>query len=347
MDSTIHFPKPLRTGHAIGITAPSSGVVVESHLQRLELIEGQLRAAGYGVIEGKCLRADHQHVSGTPQQRAADFTALWNDPQVGAIIPPWGGELLIGMLPHLDFTSLAATPKWVMGYSDISTLLLAITATTGIATAHGPGLMDLVRDQVASVWETAFEMLGSEAGARFSQRSFERYQVDYIPYEAQMDAKFNLTEPVEWKRLGDQTPCRFSGRLIGGCLDTVVHLAGTPYGHVPAFLERHRQDGVIVFLENCGLAPVEVVRSLWQLRLAGWFEGVRGLVLGRSAGPDVSGVGELGYREAVESVVGDLSVPVLIDADIGHRPPQMVLVNGALARVEWSEGAASVVQRFI
>ncbi|MGC4017379.1 MAG: LD-carboxypeptidase [Luteolibacter sp.] len=347
MNSHIRYPEPLRKGHAIGVTAPSSGVAAPSHLQRLELIESQLRAEGYGVIEGKCLRHDHKHVSGPAEERAADFTALWNNPEVSAIIPPWGGELLICILPHLDFEALSHRAKWVMGYSDTSTLLFALTVTTGIATLHGYGLMDLVRNQECAAWETAFEVLGSRQGSEFTQHSFPLHQTTYIPYEEQVDARFNLTEPSSWKRLGGTDPCGFSGRLIGGCLDTVVHLVGTPYGNLPDFLERHAADGVILFLENCELTPCQVARSLWQMKLAGWFDGLAGLVFGRSAARDVTDPEVLGYLDAVTSVVGDLGIPILYDADFGHQPPQMALVNGALASIQWEEGRATVLQRLI
>jgi len=347
MTTAIHYPEPLRKGGAIGVTAPSSGVAAPSHLQRLELIESQLRAEGYQVIEGNCLRHDHKHVSGTAEERAADFTSLWNRPEIAAVIPPWGGELLISILPHLDFEALARQPKWVMGYSDTSTLLFAFTVTTGIATAHGYGLMDLVRDQECGAWETAFGVLGGGPGFEITQSSFDLHQVTYIPYEERVDAKFNLTAPSRWGRLGSEEPCGFSGRLIGGCLDTVVHLVGTPYGNLPAFIQRQAADGVILFLENCELTPCQVARSLWQMRLAGWFEGLAGLVFGRSAARDTDDPEALNYLEAVASVVGDLSIPVLYDADFGHQPPQMMLVNGAMASVAWADGKAGVTQRFI
>lgn len=347
MNAGIHYPEPLRQGRAIGVTATSSGVEAPSHVQRLELIESQVRAEGYEVMEGSCLRSDHKHVSGSPAERAADFITLWNHPDTAVIFPPWGGELLIPILAHLDFEALARHPKWVMGYSDTSTLLFALTVTAGIATAHGYGLMDLVRDQECDAWQTAFGVLGAGRGYEFTQTSFDHHQVTYIPYEERVDAKFNLTAPSEWKRLGSGEPCGFSGRLIGGCLDTVVHLVGTPYGNLPAFIQGHAMDGVILFLENCELTPCQVARSLWQMRLAGWFEGLSGLMFGRSAAKDTSDPEALSYIEAVASVVGDLSIPVLYDADFGHQPPQMILVNGALAAVEWRDGKASVTQRFV
>ena len=127
----IRYPEPLRAGHTISITAPSSGVVEKLH-PRLDLCLRHLRELGFDVVEGRCLRNDCKHVSAPREERARDFMALWDDPQVKSILPPWGGELLINLLPCLNFDDLAAgTPKWVLGYSDTSTLLFAITIMTG------------------------------------------------------------------------------------------------------------------------------------------------------------------------------------------------------------------------
>ncbi|NCN27741.1 LD-carboxypeptidase [bacterium] len=344
---SILYPGPLRKGDAIGVTASSSGVSAPSHIQRLELIELQLRDEGFEVIEGRCLRQDHKHVSGTPKERAADFMNLWNNPKVKAIIPPWGGELLIGILPELDFGKLRANPKWVLGYSDTSTLLFAITTCTGIATAHGSNLMDLIKNQIDDIHRTAIRALGAEKGFSFSQRSFTKFQVEFISFEQQLDALYNATEPVEWKILGTSKDAKISGRLIGGCMDTLVHLVGTPYGDLPSFVSKHSQDGTILYLENCELTPCNFARSLWQMRLAGWFRGLSGMVFGRSNAKDATSPTSLSYVEALESVLGELDIPIVFDADFGHRPPQMLFVNGALAEIQCSNGKAKVAQKFV
>ncbi len=147
--------------------------------------------------------------------------------------------------------------------------------------------------------------------------------------------------------LGGNKSCSFSGRLLGGCLDTLVHLVGTPYGEVPKFASDHKSDGLILFLENCELSPSGVARSLWQMRLAGWFNNLRAIVFGRSSAADAREVSSLSYVDALETVLGDLKIPIIFDADIGHRPPQMILVNGAFADIEYVAGTGTVKQKFI
>jgi muramoyltetrapeptide carboxypeptidase LdcA involved in peptidoglycan recycling len=343
----MRYPKPLRPGSTIGVTAPSSGVAEPSHVARLELVLAQMRVRGFGIVEGRCLRAQHKHVSAPAAARARDLEGLWADPSVRAIIPPWGGELLIDMLHELDFERLGATddPKWLLGYSDTSTLLFALTLATDIATAHGPNLLELIDNQPDGLTQACLRHLQAAPGERFEQASFARHQKSWISWESQVDVPFALTEPSRWSSLHGRGSERFSGRLIGGCIDTIRHLVGTPYGRLPEFVVRHRDDGVVLYLENCEQSPVSVARSLWQMRHAQWFQAIRGLVFGRSSGPERMGDAELDQHEAIASVVGDLGIPVIVDADVGHKPPQLLLLNGALASFALDDGRATVVQQ--
>jgi muramoyltetrapeptide carboxypeptidase len=307
-----------------------------------------LRAQGFRVEEGKSLRGRHKHVSGPKAERAADFLRFWRDPEVRAIMPPWGGELLVEILPLLDFAELGRSdPKWVSGYSDLSTLMFPLTLRTGVATVHGANLMDLAPTQTDPLTTTLVSALQLSKGAEITQRSVPLYQSKWLDFETHVDAPLNLTEKTEWKGLKGESSLRFSGRMIGGCLDTIARLVGTPYGDLPGFVKQFAREGVILYLENCELPPCEVARTLWNLRLAGWFEGISGLLIGRSAGPEATSAENLSYVEALQSVLGDLKIPVVYDADIGHRPPQFNIVNGSLGTVEFAEAKGKLTQRLI
>ena len=96
---------------------------------------------------------------------------------------------------------------------------------------------------------------------------------------------------------------------------------------------------MILYLENAACSPTNVCRMLWNMRLAGWFDGLAGILLGRSAGPDSEA---FSYADALHDVFDDRPAPIIYDADIGHRSPQMTVVNGALATVESSGGQGSI-----
>ncbi|MBN3786176.1 hypothetical protein G3N94_04605 [Burkholderia sp. Ac-20353] len=91
----------------------------------------------------------------------------------------------------------------------------------------------------------------------------------------------SLEEETSWKRLGGGKPdLQVTGRLIGGCLDTISRLAGTVFGEVPRFVEASKADGTLLYLENAEMSPCNLARSLLSLRLSGWFEGVSRVLIG-------------------------------------------------------------------
>ncbi|MEC9489254.1 MAG: LD-carboxypeptidase, partial [Halanaerobium sp.] len=136
------YPRPLKRGDTIGICAPSSGVS-GPYSARLENAKKQLSDLGYNLTETASVQSQTKLTSAPPDARAKEFIELYFDEKVTAIIPPWGGEFCMDMLPYLPFQEMKGTePKWVMGFSDTSTLLFAITLNLNMATAHGPNLLD-------------------------------------------------------------------------------------------------------------------------------------------------------------------------------------------------------------
>lgn len=332
MTPPLRFPAPLAPGARIAVTAPSSGVPAPLH-RRLDLVLAHLRAQGFVVEEGRCLRDEQASASAPADERAAELMHLLRRDDVSAILPPWGGELAIELLDRLDWVPLAtARPKWLIGYSDTSTLQMALSCRLGWSTAHGPCLMDLAPGQADPLTREALAQLGRR---RFEQRQSTHWQSQWTDFALVPDTTYALTEPTRWRPLNREGAVRMQGRLIGGCIDTVMHLAGTPFGDVPGFVRRAADDGAILYLENSGLSPTDWVRALHRLRWAGWLDGLAGLLVGRSNGPDTTGAHQLRWAEALASTVAGLPCPVLADVDIGHRPPQLMLVNGARAELDW------------
>ena len=346
----IRYPLPLRAGDRVVITAPSSGVEPLLH-PRLELVLAHLRAQRFEVEEGQCLR-DEQHSASAPADvRAAELMHTLLRDDVAAVIPPWGGELAIELLDRLDWAALAqARPKWVLGYSDTSTWMLPLTLRLGWATAHGPCLMDLVSGQRDPLTRGAMAVLATPAGGRVLQHASSHWQLKWTDFAQVPDTPYPLTEATRWRALKPIT-APFTGRLIGGCLDTLMHTAGTAHGDVAGFIATHRassEGGVLLYLENAGLSPTDWVRALHRLRWAGWLDGLTGVLVGRSAAPDSHKPRQLRYAEALQATLGDLPCPVVVDMDIGHVPPQLVLVNGALATVHLQDdGLGWVEQRLV
>ena len=347
----IAYPAPLQPGSRVVVTAPSSGVEPALHA-RLDLALGCLRAQGLVVEEGRCLRHEARSASAPAAERAAELMHTLLRDDVHAIIPPWGGERAIELLDLLDWPALArAGPKWVLGYSDTSTWMLPLTLRLGWATAHGPCLMDLVPAQRDALTAGALAVLGTPAGGTVLQASSHQWQRQRTDFATDPGGAYALTEATRWRHLHSAPEALVEGRLVGGCLDTLMHTAGTLHSDVAGFIRAHRQErgeGPLLYLENAGLGPCDWLRALQRLRWSGWLDGLAGVLVGRSAAPDSTGVTELRYEEALHETLSDLPCPVLLDLDIGHVPPQLVLVNGAWARVQLqADGSGSVLQRFL
>ncbi len=270
---------------------------------------------------------------------------MLTDPDIRAVVPPWGGELAVEVLPHLDLAAIAAAePTWLVGYSDVSTLLFALTTMTGTATVHAPNLMDFpyrVPQPLAS-W---LDVVALPAGESFAQgattlhrsRGFDRWQD-----EPTLD-EYTLDVPGTWILLDPAVgDVRVSGRLIGGCIETVGMLAGTAYGDLAAFTRAHAPEGLIVYVEAAENGAFTIARDLWRMRLAGWFDRADAVLVGRTAAPDAPGFTQ---RDAVRSALADLDIPVVTDVDFGHVPPQLVLVNGAMTDLTITGATKTITQQ--
>ncbi|MDQ0088069.1 muramoyltetrapeptide carboxypeptidase LdcA involved in peptidoglycan recycling [Paenibacillus anaericanus] len=333
----------LKEEATIGITAPSSGVGSELH----GLIKdacNRMNAKWFNVICGETVWTQDKAKSSPAKIRATELNDMMQDDNIHTVIPPWGGELLIEVLEYIDFENIKS--KWILGYSDISVLLLATTLKTGIATAHGPNLIDLRgvhSDETTAMWQA---LLSIKTGESIIQHSSQKYQKEWN-HDIFSPCVFHLTEQTYWKVISDSNvmKVRVSGRLLGGCVDVIRHLIGTPFGDVQYF-QQHviNNDPILWYLENCELTTVDLRRSLVQMKLAGWFENCSGIMFGRSEANQP--VQDYTIGDVYEELSEELQIPIIYDIDCGHVPPQMTFINGAYAEVEVENGKGTVKQYF-
>ncbi|EAG9407317.1 LD-carboxypeptidase, partial [Listeria monocytogenes] len=188
-------------------------------------------------------------------------------------------------------------------------------------------------------------VLSTKGEMDISQYSSSMYQKEW-QFDNPIEHVFHLTEPTVWHTV-DRQEKMIKGRLMGGCIDVIRHLAGTPFGDVKAFQKTFLKDEPILwYFENCELNAASVKRSLVQLKLAGWFDHCSGMMFGRSA-VDVPVEGYR-YQDVYEELHKELQIPIFYDIDCGHVPPQMTLINGAYAEVQLqSHGKAVLKQAFL
>ncbi|SDR83305.1 Muramoyltetrapeptide carboxypeptidase LdcA (peptidoglycan recycling) [Paraoerskovia marina] len=339
----IRYPRPLAPGDTVGVTSPSAGVPDELSA-RLAVAVTAVEDRGFTVRVGDLMDGSGL-TSGTADARGEELTALMTNGDVRAVVPPWGGATAIDLLPRLDWDALAADPTWLVGYSDVSTILLPLTLRTGVATLYGQNLMDTPY-RVPSPLLSWLDVATAPAGSVLTQGSAPFHRLsgfdDYATHPAV--AEYTLETPGGWRRLDGSGEVDVEGRLVGGCLETVSPLTGTPFGDVSAFAEQHAPEGLVVYLESSRSDASDVSRMLLGLRYAGWFDHANAVLLGTTRGEELP---DLTHDDAARHALGDLGIPLIGGVDCGHVPPHLALVNGSLARVVHSSERSTIEQRLV
>jgi muramoyltetrapeptide carboxypeptidase len=124
-------------------------------------------------------------------------------------------------------------------------------------------------------------------------------------------------------------------------LDVIAMLCGSAYGDLAGFARDYAPEGLLVYLDNCDFNTAQYGRALHHLKLAGWFNAANAILIGRTAAEAVEGFTQ---RDALVDALGDLDIPILYDLDIGHLPPQLMLVNGALATLTFGPSEKRIDQ---
>jgi muramoyltetrapeptide carboxypeptidase len=273
-------PPALQPGDAIGIIAPASNIKREF----LEAGCEALRRQGYKPFFLDSIFDKNLYFAGSAERRAGELDEMFTRDDVRAIVCARGGYGANYLLDSLNLEKIKAHPKILVGYSDITTLLTYILDSAGLVTFHGPMLTKDFADSDGidpSSWEAA---LTGASG----------WTVHFGP---ESGAKPSVAGAAE-------------GTLYGGCLSMLVASLGTPY-------EIHT-EGTILFIEDVAAKPYQIDRMLMQLKLAGKFEGVHGLVFGEMLDCSQHKDQDYTLEEVVLRVIGDLGVPVAYGLRSGH-----------------------------
>ena len=273
-------PPALRPGDTVGIVAPAS------NLKRAELEAGceSLRRAGYRPFYFDSILDQDLYFAGSVQRRARELEEMFVRDNVRAIVCARGGYGANYLLRELNLEKIQAHPKIFVGYSDITTLLTFFTQAAGFVTFHGP--------MAAKDWAHADG-------------------VDQPSWQAAVSGTTAWDVPLGTAVSG-LVEGEAEGVLYGGCLSILVAALGTPY--------EIKTTGTILFLEDLAAKPFQIDRMLMQLKLAGHFNAVRGLVFGEMLDCVQTANPNQGYtlQEVVTRIVGDLGVPVAFGVKSGH-----------------------------
>lgn len=335
----MNYPENLKIGDTIGICAPSAGIVKPEKQEKLDLAKKALENMGFKVIETASVRKEENGRSASAEIRAKEFMELLENDEVKLIIFATGGDFLCEILDYLDFDKIKTLqPKWLQGYSDITGIGYLFNTILDIPTMYCQSIKDYAMEPLHRSLTDSLEI---EKGNEIIQKSFDMYEKEWDLDNTDPKATYNLTEKVDWKNIIGENKIVMQGRSIGGCLDCIKNYIGTKYDKVKDYIQKHKEDGIIWFLEAFETNTAELQRTLWQMKSAGYFEYCNGIIFGRPL--FIREDYETTFNDAVKIALEDLKIPVICDADIGHVSPQMAIVNGAILKIT-SENGKGIVE---
>lgn len=307
-------PKRLAAGDTVVLVSPANATFNTVDLQ---IARESLEALGFKVRNGQHMMERHGNLAGEDKARAEDINKAFADTSVAAVHAIRGGWGSARLLPYLDFDAIRRNPKVLIGYSDITALLLSIHAKTGLITFHGP--IGLGRWDPYSL-------------EYYKRVLFNGEQVTFSNKQG-ISAERNSLTQVEF-RTQTITPGKARGRLVGGNLTVLTTILGSPY--LPDW------DEAILFCEDVREDLYRVDRMVTQLKLAGVLGKIKGFVFGgcSECGPGDGNYGALTLEEIFKDHITPLGVPAWQGAMIGHAQPQWTLPVGA--RVEIDATAATI-----
>lgn len=329
----MRYPQSLKEGGTIGFVAPSFGCATEPYKSAFQNAQKKLSALGYEIALGpNCYAGEGIGISNLPEKCAEELMEYYRSDENDVLISCGGGELMCEILPYLDFDGLSkANPKWFMGYSDNTNFAYLSVILCDTAAIYGPCAAAFGMEPWHPAIKDALSVLKGELR---TLTGYDKWEKESLKTEENPFVPYNVTNERKIRVFGvdSKIGAELEGRLLGGCLDCLVTLAGTKFDKTVQFLERYRKDGIIWFLEACDLNVFAIRRAMWQLDQAGWFKTVKGFLIGRPRnGEELFG---LDAYDAILEVASKYRVPVIMDLDIGHLPPMMPLIIGSYTKVE-------------
>lgn len=275
-------------GDTVAIVAPAS------NLKSDYLARGvaELERLGFRVKYREDILDKARYTAGTDARRAEELMQAFTDPEVKAVWAARGGYGVMRVLERLDEAILRANPKIFIGYSDMTALHLYLYHRFNWVTFHGP--------------------MAAKDLAQMPDSAEEHYDHDTLLAALTRPVPMGPMKSSKTEMLHRGAGGRSSGRLLGGCLSLIAAMMGTP--------DELDTRGAILFLEDTGTRPYAIDRMLQQLKLAGKFEDVQGIVFGEMT--DCVQHAEQGYtiQQVMADCTADLGIPVMFGLPSGHSP---------------------------
>ncbi|WP_028115115.1 S66 family peptidase [Ferrimonas senticii] len=329
------YPKALKAGDKIGFFSPSSPATVFAP-KRFQRAKSYLESKGFKLVSGSLTGSSDNYRSGSIMERVEELNQLIRDPSVRCIMSTIGGSNSNALLPYIDYEALRNDPKIIIGYSDVTALLMGIYAQTGLVTFYGPALVASFGEFPPLVDETFnsfMDILTSESDIYSYSMPGDWTDVKH-DWETQDSGK--ATYQNEWKFIGNGM---VSGRVIGGNLNTMAGIWGSPY--MPEV-----QRGDILLIEDSLKGIDAVERSFAHLLACGVFDKVSAVVLGKHELFDHKGTSRSPLDVLLE-VLNGKEVPIFYGFDSCHTHPMLVTPLGIQARIDFDNHRFSLEGKWL
>ncbi len=313
---TLIRPRAIAPGSRVALVAPAGPLSDHDDLTRGSEL---CRALGWEPVAGAHVLARHGYLAGTDAERLADLNQALTDPKIDAVWCVRGGYGLTRILDQVDVAGFARRPKPVIGFSDVTALLVWLHQATGVVTIHGP----MARAPLTPFSAGHFTRVLTTASAPGRLAGLPAPAGVLVPRAPRIVA---ISGGVA------------DGPLIGGNFTLLTCLIGTR--HFPDL------DGAILFLEDVGEDLYKVDRMLAQWRMTGALGRLAGVIVGqftelkRGTGDG----GALGFDEVLATYLRPLGVPVACGFPIGHVDDQWTMPLGVRARLDADAGTVELLE---
>ncbi len=325
----------LKKGDYIGIFSPSSPITY-SCPKRFERAKKYLQDKGFKIVEGNLTGKYDFYRAGSIKERAEELNNLIRDPKVKCIMSTIGGMNSNSLLPYIDYEAFKKNPKIIIGYSDVTAILLAIYEQTGISTYYGPALVASFGELspfVDSTYRYFKEITMDEIKIPYVFEIPQYWTDEYVNWETQDRGKEEREN--KWITIYEGVA---RGRVIGGNLNTMQGIWGSKY--MPEI-----KDGDILFIEDSLKDAATIERSFSFLKVNGVFDRISGIILGKHELFNDLNTGRKPYEILLE-VLGGKRLPFIADFDCCHTHPMFTLPIGCEIELDARNKKVSIIEEW-
>jgi muramoyltetrapeptide carboxypeptidase len=297
-------PKALKRGDTVGLCAPAGIIYNDAEFEKMKYV---LEEMGLRVIFGRHVKKRYGYLAGSDEQRAEDLNQFFSKTEIDAIVAVRGGWGSNRILPLLDYDMIRNNPKALCGFSDITSLHMALYRKSGLVSFHSP--------HGNSVWND------------FSKNEFKRilFKEESIPVLRSVSSNISTI-----------TSGTSEGILFGGNMTVFTSLIGSEY--LPSM------HGAILFLEDIGEDAYKIDRMFSQLKMSGILSQISGFAFGQCTNCDFTGSNNFSLTYLLNHYIKPLNIPAVSGLSISHDPENLTIPVGVRAKLNATTGTIQLLE---